>query len=57
MTWVDGQRYECINSTSPAYKAGDVVTCYTNHKGYKCVTGRDGLEDICSLLVSAFRQV
>lgn len=57
MTWAVGQKYECINSTSPAYKVGDVVECYKNDKGWKCIEGRDGLEDICSMLVSSFRQV
>ena len=53
--WVPGNKYECTMSASPAYKAGDVVECYTNDKGWKCVRGRDGLEDLCSMLVSSFK--
>lgn len=52
-----GVKYECIKSASPAYRVGDVVDCYQNDKGWKCLRGRDGLEDICSLVVSAFRMV
>lgn len=53
--WVAGKEYICTHSASPAYKVGDVVKCYVNGKGWKCIRGRDGLEDICSMLVSSFR--
>jgi hypothetical protein len=57
MKWTPGNKYECIMSASPAYKVGDVVECYQNDKEWKCINGRDGLEDICSMLVSAFKPV
>lgn len=56
-SWTDGKEYKCTMSASPAYKVGDVVKCYTNAKGFKCIEGRDGLEDICSMLVSTFKAV
>lgn len=55
--WEPGVKYECIMSASPAYRVGDVVECYQNDKGWKCVRGRDGLEDLTSMLVSSFRIV
>ena len=55
--WEPGVKYECIKSASPAYKEGDVVECYSNDKGYNCLRGRDGFEDLCSMLVSSFRMV
>lgn len=54
--WDVGKEYECIKSASPAYKVGDVVECYTNDKGWKVIKGRDGLEDLCTMLVSSFRE-
>lgn len=54
-SWTTGVKYECIKSASPAYKIGDVVECYQNDKGWKCLRGRDGLEDLCSMLVSSFK--
>lgn len=54
--WTPGVKYECIKSSSPAYRVGDVVECYQNDKGWKCMRGRDGLEDLCSMLVSAFKE-
>lgn len=50
-----GEKYECINATSPGYKVGELYECYQNDKGYKCLMGRDGYEDLCTMLVSAFR--
>lgn len=52
-----GRKYECTFAASPAYKVGDVVKCYFNEAGLRCVSGRDGLEDICTMLVSTFKQV
>lgn len=55
--WEAGRDYECTSATSPAYKVGDVVRCYTNNAGWKCIRGRDGREDICTMLVSTFKRV
>lgn len=57
MKWLPGKSYVCVMSASPAYAVGDVVDCYKNAKDWKCVKGRDGLEDICSMLVSTFKPV
>ncbi len=56
MKFEKGKKYECINSASPAYKVGDVVACYKNEKGSLSIMGRDGLEDLCEMLVSSFRE-
>lgn len=53
--WEPGKVYECILSASPGYRVGDTYECYENDKGWKCLRGRDGLEDICSMLVSSFK--
>lgn len=55
--WKPGRKYECTFAASPAYKVGDVVECYVNEAGLRCIRGRDGLEDICTMLVSIFKQV
>lgn len=52
-----GKTYECIKSTSPGYKLGQHYTCYTNEKGFRCLQGSDGYEDLCDMLVSDFRAV
>lgn len=54
-TWEPGKEYECIRAASPGYKTGGVYKCYQNDRGYKCLMGRDGYEDLCTMLVSAFR--
>lgn len=53
--WKAGQSYVCIKSASPGYREGEVYTAYANDKGVTCLRGRDGYEDICTMLVSTFR--
>lgn len=55
--WEDGKTYRCIKSTSPGYKIDATYKCYTNAKGFKCLMGSDGFEDLCSMLVSDFKEV
>ena len=53
--WTPGKSYICIKATSPGYREGETYTAYTNDKGDTCLRGRDGYEDLCSMLVSSFR--
>lgn len=53
--WEPGKSYICIKATSPGYREGEAYTAYTNDKGYTCLRGRDGYEDLCSMLVSSFK--
>ena len=53
--WEVGKKYECIMSASPAYRVGEIYECGSDEKGNMCLTGRDGLTDICHMLVSSFR--
>ena len=53
--WATGGSYTCIKSTSPGYRVGEVYECYLNQFGFKCLKGRDGHEDICTMLVSSFK--
>lgn len=53
--WEPGKSYICIKATSPGYREGETYTAYTNDKGHTCLRGRDGYEDLCSMLVSSFR--
>lgn len=55
--WREGAKYKCIVSTSTGYKLGEVYTAYTNKDNYICLTGSDGYEDLCSMLVSGFQEV
>lgn len=55
LQWLPGETYICTHSASPGYKYGEKYTAYTNDKGYTCLRGSDGYEDICTMLVSAFR--
>lgn len=55
--WEAGQNYKCIMSKSPGYKLGEVYTAYQNSKGHLCLKGRDGFEDLCTMLVSSFKRV
>lgn len=50
-----GKTYICTNSASPGYKINQEYKAYTNDKGLVCLRGSDGFEDICTMLVSAFR--
>ena len=54
-TWKAGQSYICTMSKSPGYKQGETYQAYDNDKGHTCLRGRDGYEDLCSMLVSSFR--
>lgn len=54
--WKEGTKYQCINSQSPGYKVGKVYTSYKNANGIVCLTGEDGFEDVCSMLVSGFKE-
>ena len=53
--WEPGKSYICIKSASPGYREGETYTAYANDKGNTCLRGRDGYEDLCSMLVSSFR--
>ena len=55
--WESGKEYVCILSKSPAYKVGKSYKCYKNADGFMCLTGDDGYEDLCSMLVSGFKLV
>lgn len=55
--WEFGKTYVCLKSASPGYQVGEKYKCYLNEFGFKCLKGRDGHEDICSMLVSSFREV
>ena len=55
--WKEGTTYECINSQSPGYKLGKTYKAYKNDKGIVCLRGEDGFEDVCSMLVSGFKEV
>jgi hypothetical protein len=45
----------CTKSTSFAYVEGEEYTVYNNEKSWACMRGKDGLEDICSMLLSSFK--
>jgi hypothetical protein len=51
-----GDSVVCIKSASCAYTEGRVYKVYKNDKGWTCITGDDGLEDIMSMLVSSFKK-
>jgi len=51
----DGDTLICVKSASPAYKSGKEYQVYKNDKGWKCMKGEDGLEDIMSMMVSSFK--
>ena len=53
--WKAGQTYVCTMSKSPGYRVGEIYTAYENDKGWTCLMGRDGYEDICTMLISSFR--
>lgn len=53
--WEPGRTYICIKATSPGYREGETYTAYRNDNGHTCLRGRDGYEDMCSMLVSDFR--
>lgn len=55
--WEAGKTYICTKSASPGYKDGQTYKAYANDKGWVCLRGSDGYEDICSMLVSSFRAV
>jgi len=52
-----GVMYQCIKSASPGYQEGSLYISYANENGVVCFEGDDGFEDICSMLVSAFRPI
>jgi hypothetical protein len=56
VVWTSGAMYECTKSASPGYMVGEVYKCYENYRGHKCLMGRDGFEDLCSMLVSSFKR-
>ena len=51
-----GDLLECTKGMSPAYKTGETYEVYLNDKGWKCLKGGDGLEDIISMMVSSFKK-
>ena len=53
----EGDVVVCIKSASVAYTEGKTYEVYKNDKGYLCMTGDDGLEDIVSMMVSSFKKV
>ena len=52
-----GDTVRCIKSQSCAYTEGKTYEVYTNEKGWRCISGDDGLEDIWSMMVSSFTKV
>lgn len=52
-----GDTVICTHSGSCAYTVGSQYEVYLNDKGWKCINGNDGLEDIVSMMVSSFRKV
>ena len=52
-----GDVLECTHAASCGYRAGDQYTVYLNGNGWKCLRGKDGLEDIISMLISTFKKV
>lgn len=50
-----GDVVRCIKSESCAYTEGKTYEVYLNERGWKCVRGDDGIEDIWSMMVSSFR--
>ena len=55
--WQAGKTYICAKSASTGYKLGQHYTAYQNEKGWTCLRGSDGYEDVCSMLVSDFKEV
>lgn len=53
--WQAGKQYVCTLSKSPGYKKGEIYTAYKRH-GVLYMMGRDGFEDVCSMLVSGFEE-
>lgn len=51
----EGDLLVCIKSMSPAYTEGHTYKVYLNDKGYLCLEGNDGLDDIMSMMVSSFK--
>ena len=47
----------CTKSASFAYVEGVEYSVYNNDKGWACMKGKDGLEDICGMLLSSFERV
>ena len=54
--WREGVSYVCTHSASPGYRKGEKYKCFKNDSGIMCLTGRDGYVDICSMLVSEFKE-
>lgn len=55
--WRPGVEYRCVVSASPGYKTGQIYKAYANDDGVTCLRGSDGFEDICTMLVSEFKEV
>lgn len=55
--WREGVSYACVHSASPGYKVGETYKSHKNGEGHICLTGRDGYVDLCSMLVSEFKEV
>lgn len=53
-TFNAGNVVVCTKSQSCGYKEGKKYTVYLNDKGWKCLKGDDGYEDIISLMLSSF---
>ena len=51
-----GDTVVCTKSQSCAYTEGKSYQVYANDKGWKCIKGDDGLEDIVSMMVSSFKK-
>ena len=56
MKFKAGDELVCTNSASFAYTKGGFYDVYVNEKGFKCLLGNDGLEDLLSMVVSTFRK-
>lgn len=52
----EGDLLVCIKSASPAYTEGKTYEVFINDKGWKCLMGDDGLQDIMSMMVSVFKK-
>ena len=57
MKFKDGQTVVCVDSKSNAYKKHSKYKVSKDNAGILQLTGDDGLNDYCSMLVSVFSPV
>ena len=53
----EGDTIICTKSASCGYTEGGTYEVYLNDKGWKCIRGDDGFEDLLSMIVSSFKRV